>query len=635
MHEDKGAAAVAAMMKTAEEHGGVYEEPEAYRDACARTLFDRPNAEDGTVAVLIPRARMADVPLGALVRIDSFDARTRTVEARYVGTVVSGPFAEPDAMHPDAPTLKIAAANGAVLTPKYHGFARVQLFGVEVEGALAPPTRRPCPNSPVFLLGRERVEEVLGLAVDPGEAPVRIGRLEGAHDLAVTVPARKKSVLPKHLAVLGTTGGGKSTTVAGLLTGLAEAGNAVVIFDTEGEYTTLHEATDSKVMRASLAARGLTPRGVKRSRVYTLAGTKPSNPRHPDSRSFKLAFSELSIHTLIDLLDLPEAQQRRILEAYEVCKVLMEVLRIYPVTPDEQREALEHDEYDAGWAKMTLAMLFDVIEAVLAYVRAPSDRKRSRAKKDDDEDDEAPSRPEFTLRSREFQGHAAELWQVITRRQVEKNEPSWKGILGKLWRLRRADVFSEREAEWIRVEDVLQPGLVSVIDLGDMDAPYLRNLVIAQLLRSIQQCQEARYKAHEAALAAGRDAPLTPVNLFVEEAHEFLSAQRIRQMPNLFDQVARIARRGRKRHLGLVFVTQLPSHLPDEVLGLVNNWVLHKLADANVIARLRRVVPGVDDATWGALPNLAPGQAVCSFTHLTRPLRVSIDPCPCRLRMVE
>jgi len=79
MHEDKGAAAVAAMMKTAEEHGGVYEEPEAYRDACARTLFDRPNAEDGTVAVLIPRARMADVPLGALVRIDSFDARTRTL----------------------------------------------------------------------------------------------------------------------------------------------------------------------------------------------------------------------------------------------------------------------------------------------------------------------------------------------------------------------------------------------------------------------------------------------------------------------------------------------------------------------------------------------------------------------------
>ena len=55
----------------------------------------------------------------------------------------------------------------------------------------------------------------------------------------------------------------------------------------------------------------------------------------------------------------------------------------------------------------------------------------------------------------------------------------------------------------------------------------------------------------------------TPTMIFIEEAHEFLSAQRIRSMPVLFEQVARIARRGRERWLGLVFVTQLPQHLPD------------------------------------------------------------------------
>jgi len=125
------------------------------------------------------------------------------------------------------------------------------------------------------------------------------------------------------------------------------------------------------------------------------------------------------------------------------------------------------------------------------------------------------------------------------------------------------------------------------------------------------------------------------VNIFIEEAHEFLSAQRIKQMPNLFDQVARIARRGRKRYLGLVFVTQLPSHLPDEVLGLVNNWILHKLTDTGVVNRLRKVVPGVNEATWNSLPNLAPGQALCSFTHLARPIMTTVDPSPCQLRMVD
>jgi hypothetical protein len=106
-------------------------------------------------------------------------------------------------------------------------------------------------------------------------------------------------------------------------------------------------------------------------------------------------------------------------------------------------------------------------------------------------------------------------------------------------------------------------------------------------------------------------------------------------MPVLFQQVARIARRGRKRWLGLVFVTQLPQHLPDEVLGLINNWVLHKTNDSNVVARLRRSIGGIDDSLWGRLPNLAPGQAVVSFTSLARPLLVAIDPTPCKLLMVE
>jgi hypothetical protein len=93
-------------------------------------------------------------------------------------------------------------------------------------------------------------------------------------------------------------------------------------------------------------------------------------------------------------------------------------------------------------------------------------------------------------------------------------------------------------------------------------------------------------------------------------------------------------RRGRKRYLGLVF-TQLPSHLPDEVLSLINNWILHKLTDTGVVSRLKKIIPAVNEATWKSLPNLAPGQALCSFTHLTRPIMITVDPSPCKLRMVD
>lgn len=82
-------------------------------------------------------------------------------------------------------------------------------------------------------------------------------------------------------------------------------------------------------------------------------------------------------------------------------------------------------------------------------------------------------------------------------------------------------------------------------------------------------------------------------------------------------------------------MTQLPQHLPDEALGLINNWVLHKISDSNVVNRLRRSIGGIDESLWRTLPGLAPGQAIVSFTHLARPLLVSVDPTPCKLLMFE
>ena len=499
-------------------------------------MFDRPGSEDGTITVLVPEHQIGNLTREAYVRIASMHPRTNEIEAEYLGVIASGPFAEPDALGANAPTLVVAAAHGAVLTPKYHGIAQVEVFGERTDGVVIPPVKRPCPNSPVFLLGDDDIKSVLGLNIPPENKPVRLGLLDGVSSLAVEIPAAQKSVLFKHVAILGTIGGGKSTTVSGTMMKFAEAGNAVVVFDTEGEYTTMNGPTENPRMLAALKKRALSARGAKKTRLFYLSGRSPSNPDHPDKRDFKIPFDNLSQYVLTEVLGLSEAQERRLLDAYEVCRITMER----------------------------------------------------------------------------------------------------KAIAKRLWRMKKAGVFAEAAKERINVDDMLEPGQISIVDLSDMDAPYLRNLVIAQMLRSLQQRQDELYVEREDAIRKNEEPkPPTRVNIFIEEAHEFLSAQRIKQMPNLFDQVARIARRGRKRYLGLVFVTQLPSHLPDEVLGLVNNWILHKLTDTGVVNRLRKVVPGVNEATWNSLPNLAPGQALCSFTHLARPIMTTVDPSPCQLRMVD
>src|SRR5207245_11659897 len=94
----------------------------------------------------------------------------------------------------------------------------------------------------------------------------------------------------------------------------------------------------------------------------------------------------------------------------------------------------------------------------------------------------------------------------------------------------------------LHYEAILQPCQVSIIDLSDTDSSQMNNLVIAQLLKGLLRQQNDNYQA---AIEAG--VPPTPGMILIEEAHEFLSAQRIRDMPVLFQQVARIARRGRQR----------------------------------------------------------------------------------------
>jgi DNA helicase HerA-like ATPase len=160
--------------------------------------------------------------------------------------------------------------------------------------------------------------------------------------------------------------------------------------------------------------------------------------------------------------------------------------------------------------------------------------------------------------------------------------------------------------------------------------------VIADLLYGVQDEQDAAYVRYEKAKKQSQDAP-TPSRtlIIIEEAHEFLSADRIDKMNVLFEQVARIAKRGRKRWLGLVFVTQLPQHLPRQVFGLVNSYILHKISDPQVVNTLRHTISGIDDGQWKRVPALAPGQAVVSFPHMQRPLLVSMDPAPGELRLVD
>lgn len=607
--------------------GPMSERPEDAGSA-GRTMFDTPSSEDTTITVLVPRECIRLLPSQALVRIESReDGRT------YLGVVVAGPFAEPDGLRGDAAVVVTASVNGGMFLPRYHGRVGVELLGEQVGEALLPPRFRPLPNSVVFPLSSAETKRVLRTGGN-----VRVGLAVGHEDVDVAFDSARKDGLPRHTAILGTTGGGKSTTVAGMISRLQAAGVAVILLDTEGEYTHLNQPSDDARMLAALEQVGQSARGVPDTHIFHLINRDTANPNHPDVRPFRLRFNDFASETVMEILELNDAQRGRYTLAHDLARWMLRDLGIFPRrnnTEDEER-LLAHDDLETGYPSMALAHLLDCATALL---RAVQEKKTPTGKRgtsdglgfDVGDSGAGPTwRPESAL----FRApdHFAKLTQQarIMRGDTTGHDSSWLALISRLKRLYRLHIFDNDDARPLPVRDMLHPGRVTIIDLHDSGSPSVNNLTIASLLREVQIRQEDAYTA-----ATARKHNPTPVVVFIEEAHEFLSDTRIKQMPILREQVARIARRGRKRWLGLVFITQLPQHLPDEVFGLVNNFILHKIGDAGVVNRLKQTVPGVDASLWRRLPGLAPGQAIVSITGMTRPLLVAVDPSPARLRMVE
>jgi hypothetical protein len=443
-----------------EEAGGAWRERPEDRDAVGRTMFDLPTSDDNTVTVLLPRESIGRVPSQALVRIFSpEDGRT------YLAVVVKGPFAEPDGLRADAPVMVTTSVHGAVFLPRYHGRVQVEILGEELDGGtLMPPRFRPLPNSRVYLLGREETERALKIA---GE--LRLGLAVGHQDLEVRLPARTKAVLPRHLGILGTTGGGKSTTVAGLLAGLQREGVATIVFDTEGEYTEIGAPTDDPTMLSALDRRGLEPRGVPDTVLYHLIGRDTANPRHPRKRAFSLSFPALSPYAVMELLDLTEAQEQRFQKAYDLLKRLLERLKLFPANQEQEAQALEIDELEQGWPELTLARLCDVVALIARRV---------------DKAQDMPNLYTTLLRDEENQQTLNELMGTA---ELPGNISSWRALQGKLGRIQRLRIFDNPNGRPLDCAELLQPGRVSIVDLSDTDGPLVRNLAIAELLRGIQQ----------------------------------------------------------------------------------------------------------------------------------------------------
>lgn len=96
----------------------------------------------------------------------------------------------------------------------------------------------------------------------------------------------------------------------------------------------------------------------------------------------------------------------------------------------------------------------------------------------------------------------------------------------------------------------------------------------------------------------------TPLLLFVDEAHTFIPE---REKTDASEPLVRVAKRGRKRGLGLAAISQRPADMKSQFLAQADMVVWHRLSWQNDLDVVRK---HLDSNKVGEVPNLDDGEAL-------------------------
>lgn len=131
---------------------------------------------------------------------------------------------------------------------------------------------------------------------------------------------------------------------------------------------------------------------------------------------------------------------------------------------------------------------------------------------------------------------------------------------------------------------------------------------------------EAALRSPAAGPGVGRSRPILVV---LEEAHRYLGGA----APIMArDATNKIAREGRKYGIGLMLVTQRPSELPDTALAQCGTLVALRLTNSADQAKIRAALPDNVSGLAAVLPALRTGEAVVTGEAVALPARVVVKP---------
>jgi hypothetical protein len=415
-----------------------------------------------------------------------------------------------------------------------------------------------------------------------GDNRLRLGRLAAAEEVPVSLDVGKLVI--RHAAVVGSTGAGKTTTVATLLQQVARGGwpsANIVVIDPHGEYASAlgPDAAVSSVLASGGARLQVPYWALPATDILQVFTGSPGGP------TTKKRFDELV------------AQERREFAA------------------------------KATWLGLDPA-------AVTADTPIPFDLRRIWHQLDRENNETRDNKTDPSTVCTVSPGEPATLTPASFKPYEPGGAAPFKGpshgIHGSTPEILRLGLLDPRlsffqepqgdpegtdplvgvMASWLGGE---RP--ISVLDFSGVPT-RASELAIGVVLNLL----------FEAALRSSIEGPgigrPRPVLIVLEEAHRYLNetaAVMTRSAAN------RIAREGRKYGVGLLLVTKRPSELPDTALSQCGTLISLRLTNSADQAKIRAALPDSVAGLAAVLPSLRTGEAVITGEALALPARTLID----------
>lgn len=179
------------------------------------------------------------------------------------------------------------------------------------------------------------------------------------------------------------------------------------------------------------------------------------------------------------------------------------------------------------------------------------------------------------------------------------------GVIKELEKLYRARFIAKRaEPSCLpEIQRLLKQGKTIILDksgLADEDRMILSTVLAKRLYDHNEEHSSG---------TSEKQAQVVPFVYVVEEAHQLLSREKVREGSIFVD----FAKTGRSFQIGLVLVTQRPSGIDDNILSQCDNFATLRLTFEDDVRDLVKASGGTFSGYEADIQNLERGQAVVAF----------------------